>query len=256
MPTAIDPRDDIEDEPPTDVGDDGPTDDGGEGDAETEVPVDVDDGPPVGLSWPRVVVLGAALAFLGFAFALFMGRDRPPGPDSVDVGFMQDMISHHEQAVDMAQTELVDGSDPTVLAFAREILMFQSKEIGSMERLLADWDSGRGDPERQAMTWMGMSTPVDQMPGMATEEELDSLRAAQGTNADALFLELMARHHVGGMHMSEYATDNAGTDAARDFAAVVGRNQAIEVNEYAQTAERLGLPVDIERVDVPAASGA
>ena len=250
-PTATDHSEDIDDAPPAVDGDDGVdrTDD-------AEAPIDVDEGPPSGLSWPKVVVLGAALAFLGFAFALFLGRDRPPASDSVDVGFMQDMISHHEQAVEMAQTELVNGSDPTVRAFAREILMFQSKEIGSMERLLADWDSGRGDPERQAMTWMGMPSAVDRMPGMATGEELDRLRAAQGTAADALFLDLMARHHLGGIHMSEYAADNAGTSDARDFAAIVGRNQAIEVNEYGLTAERLGLPVEIERVDVPPAPGA
>ena len=253
-PTATDHSEDIDDPPPR-AGTGGGDDDVDRTD-DAEVPVDVDEGPPSGLSWPRVIVLGAALAFLGFSFALFLGRDRPPASDSVDVGFMQDMISHHEQAVDMAQTELVNGSDPTVLAFAREILMFQSKEIGSMERLLADWDSGRGDPERQARTWMGMASAVDQMSGMATEEELDQLRAAQGTDADALFLELMARHHLGGIHMSEYAADNAGTSDARDFAAIVGRNQAIEVNEYALTAERLGLPVEIERVEVPPAPGA
>ena len=253
-PTATDHSEDLDDAPRAVDVDDG--DDGVDRTDEAEAPVDVDEGPPSGLSWPKVVVLGAALAFLGFAFALFLGRDRPPASDSVDVGFMQDMISHHEQAVEMAQTELVNGSDPTVRAFAREILMFQSKEIGSMERLLADWDSGRGDPERQAMTWMGMPSAVDRMPGMATGEELDRLRAAQGTAADALFLDLMAHHHLGGIHMSEYAADNAGTSDARDFAAIVGRNQAIEVNEYALTAERLGLPVEIGRVDVPPAPGA
>jgi uncharacterized protein (DUF305 family) len=215
-----------------------------------------DDGDvPSGLSWPRALVLGAALAFLGFAVAIFLGRDQSPGPDSVDVGFTQDMISHHEQALEMAQFELVNGTDPTVLSFAREILIFQSKEIGSMERLLADWNTTRGDPARNAMTWMGMTTPVDQMSGMATKDELGALRSAKGTAADALFLELMARHHRGGMHMSAYAADNATTGEARDFAAIVGRNQAIEVNEYGQTAERLGLPVQIDRVEVPAAPG-
>lgn len=226
--------------------------------AATEKPedVDVDDGEPGGLSWPKVVVLGAALAFLGFALALFLNRDTHPGDDSVDVGFLRDMASHHEQALEMAQLELVNGADPAALAFAREILIFQSKEIGSMERLLATWDTGRGDPERQAMAWMGMASPVASMPGMATEEELDALRDARGTEADALFFELMARHHVGGIHMAEYAADNAGTADVRNFAAIVGRNQAIEVNEFAQTVERLGLPVEIERVEVPLAPGA
>lgn len=252
-----------EDEAP---GDDAPAggapaaDDGGDDGLAPDDPgdevVDVDEGEPGGLSWPRVIVLGAALAFFGFALALFLNRDQHPGDDSVDVGFLRDMASHHEQALEMAQLELVNGSDPAALAFAREILIFQSKEIGSMERLLATWDTGRGNPDRQAMAWMGMASPVEQMPGMATEEELDALRDAQGTEADALFFELMARHHVGGIHMAEYAAENAGTSDVRAFAAIVGRNQAIEVNEFAQTVERLGLPVEIERVEVPLAPGA
>ena len=228
---------------------DGPGDGVGEGGG------DGDGYVPSGLSWPRALVLGAALAFLGFAVATFVGRDRSPGPGSVDVGFAQDMISHHDQALEMAQVELVNGTDPTVLSFAREILIFQGKEIGSMERLLGNWGSTRGDPARTAMTWMGMATPVEQMPGMATKDELARLRSAKGAAADALFLELMARHHVGGIHMAEYAAENAGTADAGDFAAIVGRNQAVEVNEYAQTAERLGLPVQIDRVEVPPATG-
>ena len=246
QPTADEPRAD-------EVDDDGPS--GGEPrDDEGDDDGDPDD-VPSGLSWPRVLVLGAALAFLGFAVATFVGRDRSPGPDSVDVGFAQDMISHHEQALEMAQVELVNGTDPTVLSFAREILIFQSKEIGSMERLLDDWGSARGDPARTAMSWMGMATSVEQMPGMATKDEMAQLRSAKGADADALFLELMARHHVGGIHMADYAAENASTSEARDFAAIVGRNQAVEVNEYAQTAERLGLPVQIQRVEVPPVPG-
>jgi uncharacterized protein (DUF305 family) len=235
---------------------DGRDDNGTEADDDLDDLDDIDDEPPGGLSWPRVVVLGAALMFLGFALAVFLQRDRHPGDGSVDVGFLRDMSSHHEQALGMAQLELVNGSDPAALSFAREILIFQSKEVGSMERLLATWGTGRGDPDREAMAWMGMGSPVDRMPGMATEEEMDALRDAQGTEADALFFELMARHHVGGIHMAEYAAAEAGTEDVRNYAAVVGRNQAIEVNEFAQTAERLGLPVEIERVEVPLAPGA
>lgn len=252
-----DPDDAVEPDPPADLPADqlGDGDDGRGGDVEPDE-VDVDDAPPGGLTWSRVAVLGAALAFLGFAVAMFVFRDTPPADDSVDVGFLQDMISHHEQALELAQLELTNGSDPAALSFAREVLIFQSKEIGSMERLLATWDATRGEPGREdAMAWMGMTTPVEQMPGMATEEELDEMRDAQGTEADALFFELMADHHVGGIHMAEYAADNAKTSEVRDLAAVIGRNQAIEVNEFAQTAERLGLPVTIERVEVPPAPG-
>lgn len=219
-------------------------------------PDDDDDGdppPPLGLSWGRALVLAAAVGFLGFAVATFLNRDTSPGADSVDVGFMQDMVSHHEQALELAQIELVNGSDPTVLSFAREVLIFQSMEIGAMKQVLNEWDAGPGSPSRDAMDWMGMATTVDKMPGMATEEQIDALKAATGSEADALFLDLMAEHHVGGIHMAEYAVENAGTSRARSFAATVAHNQAVEVNEYAALAERLGLPVDIPTVEVPPA---
>lgn len=208
---------------------------------------------PAGLSWGRALVLAAAVGFLGFAVATFLNRDTPPGADSVDVGFVQDMVSHHEQALELAQIELVNGSDPTALSFAREVLIFQSMEIGAMKQLLNEWDAGPGSPSRDAMDWMGMATPVDQMPGMATDEQIDALKAAKGLDADALFLDLMAKHHVGGIHMAQYAAEHAGTGRARSFAATVAHNQAVEVNEYAALAERLGLPIDIPTVEVPPA---
>src|SRR5690606_13628268 len=64
---------------------------------------------PSGLSWPKVAVLGLALAFLGFAVGIFVSRDRPPGPDSADVGFLQDMLTHHDQALGVATLTVAYG---------------------------------------------------------------------------------------------------------------------------------------------------
>ena len=241
-----DADDQAPDEPVDEVPPDGPDqpDEGGDGDGELPV------GPP-GLSWQKALVLGLALAFLGFAFATFMNRDQSPSSDSVDVGFLQDMITHHEQGVAMAQSELVNGSDPTVQSFAREILMFQSMEIGQMDQILHEWGDGRGSPTREAMTWMNMSTTPETMPGMATKEQLAELRSATGAEADALFLELMAEHHLGGIHMAEYAAEHADSSAVKVIASSIAQNQAVEINEFAETAERLGLPIEIEKVEVP-----
>jgi uncharacterized protein (DUF305 family) len=220
-----------------------------EGDVEPPEPPE----PSPGLTWPQAIALGAALMFLGFAIAVFFGRDKPPGEGSVDVGFLQDMGSHHDQALDMALIELANGSDPTVRSFASEVLLFQSRQLGTMERILAEWGFSRDDRPDEAMTWMeGMDpVPVEQMPGMPTDEQVEELRDAQGRDADVLFLELMAEHHRGGLHMAEQAADRAGEDDVRDLAARVGRTQALEINEYSLTAERLGLPVEIQRTPVP-----
>jgi uncharacterized protein (DUF305 family) len=231
--------------PEVDAGGDGPDEPGDGHD-------DDDDGDFVaGLSWGRVAVLGAALLFFGFALATFLGRDTEPGPDSVDVGFYQDMVTHHDQALRLSSLELTNGSDPVVKGFAQEVITFQSYELGVMERTLAEWGYTRADRSDRAMAWMGMDYAPDQMPGMATEDEIDALADTEGTDTDAMFLDLMAAHHAGGLHMAQTAAVEADSDHVRALAERMSRNQAIEINEYARTAERLGLPVEIARVPVP-----
>lgn len=209
--------------------------------------------PPA--SWPRALVLAVALAFLGFAVGTFVQRDddKPPSEDSVDVGFLQDMDYHHDQAVVMALMQLANGEEPEVDTLSTDVVLFQSYEMGKMQRTLEDWGYSTEDESRppDAMAWMDMAVPVEQMPGLMSEDRMDELDAATGRDADALFMEMMVEHHLGGLHMAEYAVDHAETDFVRDLAARIARGQAKEINVYAGIAEKLGLPVDIERVDVP-----
>lgn len=201
------------------------------------------------LSWGRLVLLVAAFCFLAGAVGYFLAQDHPPAKASVDVGFSLDMIRHHEQAVQMALIELSKGESAVVRAFAQEIVIFQQWEIGRMDQLLSDWGYGR-DPDRDtAMGWMDMPVPIAAMPGMASDEQLDALRSAQGAEADALFLDLMAEHHRGGVHMAAYAADKASSGDVRDLAARMARNQSVEINEFIQTAERLGFDIDIAPYD-------
>jgi uncharacterized protein (DUF305 family) len=230
-----------------DQGDPGDPGDGGGGDDE-----DLAGSGPTGLSWSRVAVLGAALAFLGFAVGTFLNRDQPPAESSVDVGFYQDMLTHHEQALELSSLALSNATDPTVRGFASEVLIFQSREIGMMETKLQEWGYSRANRPDTAMAWMGMDpVPVDQMPGLLSDDQVDQLRQARGAEADALFLELMAEHHAGGLHMAEYAANQADDHDVLELAERMAYNQAVEINEYAQTAQRLGLPIEIDRVPVP-----
>ncbi|HEX6568427.1 MAG TPA: DUF305 domain-containing protein [Acidimicrobiales bacterium] len=204
------------------------------------------------LSWPKVAVLGAALAFLGFAVGLLVTRDRPPGEDSVDVGFLQDMITHHDQALGVATLTVANGEDPTVRSLAREVITFQSYEIGTMTQMLRGWGQSREDRSDEAMAWMDMPVPVEAMPGLLTDEQLDQIGAARGTDLDRLFLDLMAEHHRGGLHMAHEAAALAHDDDVADLAARIERNQAGEIDEYRLTAESLGFDLDIEPASVPA----
>jgi uncharacterized protein (DUF305 family) len=251
------------DQPDGDLARDEHADD--DGDAATPEPAGGADGPgdeadeggddeeeaAGGLSWARALVLAAALAFLGFAVGVFVSRDTPPGDDSVDVGFYRDMVVHHQQALGLSALELAYGEDMTVRTFAREVLTFQSYEVGVMSQTLSDWGLTPGHPSGEAMGWMGMPTPVEQMSGLVSEDQLDEMRAARGREADALFLELMAEHHRGGLHMAEYAAEHAGGDDVRELAGRMVRNQAQEINEYRVAADREGYDITIAPADVP-----
>jgi uncharacterized protein (DUF305 family) len=220
-------------------------------DVAPDVDVDEDDLGPRGLSWGRALVLAVAVGFLGFAVALVVNRDRPPGPDSVDVGFLQDMLTHHDQALGVATLTIAEGEDPVVRSFAREVLTEQAYETGVMTQKLDDWGYSRQERSDQAMAWMGMAVPVADMPGLLSQEELDQINAASGREIDALFLGKMAEHHRGGLHMAQYAAEHAGDADVRALAARMVRNQSGEINEYRLAARQRGFDVDIPPASVP-----
>ncbi len=89
------------------------------------------------------------------------------------------------------------------------------------------------------MAWMDMPTPLRTMPGMASADELAQLDAARGTEADLMFLELMQRHHSGGAHMADFATDHGANPDIRELAARMASNQRIEVKEYQGLIDKL-----------------
>jgi uncharacterized protein (DUF305 family) len=204
-----------------------------------------------GLSWLQVLALGLALAFLGFAVGLVATRDRPPAADSADVGFLQDMLTHHDQALGIARLTIAYGEDPTVRSYAADVLSFQSYETGVMTQKLADWGYSRDDRSDEAMAWMDMGVPVSAMPGLLTEEEMAQIEAAQGRELDSLFLQKMAEHHRGGLHMAQEAANRVSDDDVAALARRMERNQAGEINEYRMTAEAGGYGLDIPPATVP-----
>jgi uncharacterized protein (DUF305 family) len=196
-------------------------------------------------SWWKVAVAILAFGFLAGAIGWWIGQSGPPGESSVDAGFYRDMTYHHEQAVEMALYEQANGVDPVVVGFANEILRRQSFELGVMSTKLDEWGYTSG-PGETAMGWMHMAMPIDDMPGLATKDQLRQLRAAKGAESDALFLELMSEHHRGGVHMAEYAYRQASTASVRELAQRMAYVQATEVNEFRDTAQRNHIDATIE----------
>ena len=188
-----------------------------------------------------VLAIVAGLVFVaGARWAVADTTEEPYG--NADIGFLQDMIDHHDQAVSMALALLgKDDIDVSVRTAATEVLIFQRWETGIMDTYLADWNEPRGDLDRSAMNWMDMVSAVGSMPGMQTEAKMDELRASQGRQAEQLFLSMMREHHLGGVHMGQYAAEHASNGDVRELAARMARYQQVEANEYTAMLQRLGL---------------
>jgi uncharacterized protein (DUF305 family) len=192
----------------------------------------------------QAIAMVLALLFLGGAIGWTLEtRSDDPNPSDIDIGFLQDMITHHEQALQMAFPVIRNGENAIVRDHAQEVLLFQTREIGIMHTLLTQWGIDLSIRPDEAMVWMGMPMAVEQMLGLATDEQMAELREATGTDADELFLELLIRHHLGGLHMAEYAAEYASEKATRDLAAQIAEVQTLEVQELTRLQRDLGFDV-------------
>ena len=193
------------------------------------------------LPWWRsplnVGVLVVAAILLAAALGFVVGNNRAlADPDAIDVGFLQDMRVHHEQAVQLSfvyldtdpNGEVVDSQLATV---ARDILVGQNMEIGRMIQLLRSFGEPEVNDTGLAMAWMGAAMPLDRMPGLATQADIDAFVAARGADADAMFVRLMSEHHRGGIHMAEHAADHAATAEVRLMASQMASGQLEEIDE-------------------------
>lgn len=190
---------------------------------------------------PALVALALAVAFACGSVGYAVGN-RPERPNAAETGFLFDMIAHHEQAVELSRLALADDLPPGIAAFATEVVADQQYEIGVMEAVLRRWGRPRQDDDGTAMAWMGMAVPDEDMPGLASPDDVRRLGAVRGDEAAALWLRLMTAHHEGGIHMASAAVGLVDDPYVRDLAGRMARNQRIEVNEYAAAARRLGLP--------------
>jgi uncharacterized protein (DUF305 family) len=156
-------------------------------------------------------------------------------PNAVDIGFSQDMIVHHEQAVLMAQLVRDRTRNPRVAALAAGIEDDQLLDIGALRGYLTLWQAPML-PAGPPMQWMAGHAGMEMapgaagsgMPGMATAAELNALREAKGKAMDAMFLRLMLRHHEGGQAMLSDAAQHAGIEAVRALAARIAFHQTEE----------------------------
>jgi uncharacterized protein (DUF305 family) len=213
--------------------------------AESDVEQSVSDETTERLLKGVLIAIAAAIVlglFAGAAIWALQGDDEPPTPmNAVDVGFLQDMLDHHEQALLISNLYLDNQPDGPAAPYANEVIMFQTRDMGWMRDWLAEEGYQPGAPDRTAMEWMNEPVPVAQMPGMQSPERLQQLADASGAEADLLWFEIMTDHHLGGVHMGDHAAANGAREEIVEFAESVSRNQRIEVVEYEGAMRRLGL---------------
>jgi len=171
-----------------------------------------------------------------------------PPLTKADVEFMQGMIMHHSQAVEMTALIPSHTQNKELRSLGARISSSQSDEITFMQR----WLAARGEPISMPMPEMtgmpGMDKdsdkpaqttskttatgPMTLMPGMLTPEQMDALRIAKGAEFDRLFLTGMIQHHNGALIMVKdlFDTPGAGQDAdIFNFATDADNTQRAEI---------------------------
>jgi uncharacterized protein (DUF305 family) len=159
-------------------------------------------------------------------------RATLPPRAQADVEFMQGMIMHHSQAVEMTALIASHTENKDLGSLGAKISSSQSDEIKFMQR----WLAARGESTSMAapgMPGMEMShAPMTLMPGMLTPEQMEALRKAKGAEFDRLFLTGMIQHHNGALIMVKdlFDTAGAGQDAELfNFATDVDTGQRAEI---------------------------
>jgi uncharacterized protein (DUF305 family) len=163
-------------------------------------------------------------------------RATLPPRSAKDVEFMQGMIMHHAQAVEM--TALIEShtENKELRLLGARISQSQSDEMKFMKR----WLEVRGEPvslpstkmDHMEMPGMDMSGHHMPMPGMLSRKQMDALKNARGAEFDQLFLTGMIQHHNGALMMVKdlFETAGAGQDAELfNFATDVDSGQRAEI---------------------------
>lgn len=178
--------------------------------------------PERGPARVRLIVAGALLVLVALVAGVLLGRvtapagaASTPSAESAEAGFARDMQTHHNQAVEMSLLLRDRTDDEELRLLALDIATAQSQQAGQMFAWLNAWGVPQTSTQPE-MAWMALPTldgghdehssahtPGEPMPGLATPEQMQALRDAEGVEAERLWLELMIEHHRGGVEMAE-----------------------------------------------------
>ena len=183
-----------------------------------------------------LVALIMVIALAGCSKDASMGMDHE-GHSSMASGdlssdeimFLQMMIPHHQQAIEMSDLALTKSTDSELLALAKDIRDGQGAEIVKMKAWLDGANAGM-DPGHS----MG-----DSMGGMLSESELAALKAATGKSFDLLWLKGMTGHHDGAIDMAAMIEDAENAEI-KSFGQAIVSAQSAQNKQMAAMIKRMG----------------
>jgi uncharacterized protein (DUF305 family) len=149
----------------------------------------------------------------------------PNEPNEADLRYVQDMIMHHQQAIDMALLAPERAARDDVKRFAERMAGAQGPEIEGMNGWLRQHNQPTIDPRQSGHAGHSMS-----MPGMATPAQLEALRAASGPAFDTMYLQLMIAHHEGALTMARTLQTSGRDVRVQEMANDVIAVQTDEIN--------------------------
>jgi len=193
-------------------------------------------------------VAAVAALLLGVVLGgLLLGGETEPSDTSPEAGFARDMSVHHEQAVELAFIIRDRTDDPDIRLLAYDIINTQRAQIGMFSGWLQQWQLSQ-TTTRPPMEWashdheMSVSS-YDDMPGMASDADIERLKHLSGVAAERLFLKLMIAHHEGGIEMAQAVLPLTDRDEVKMLATTIVNGQTAEIDQMQQMlAERQGAP--------------
>ncbi|GAA0471041.1 hypothetical protein Ade02nite_34350 [Paractinoplanes deccanensis] len=139
--------------------------------------------------------------------------------NAADVAFVQMMIVHHGQAVEMAALVPGRGQNSQLLALARRMQAVQEPEIGWLRTWLSQRKLPDSDPSHDHST----------MPGMQSGADMQALAAAKGPEFDRRFIAMMTDHHRGAMRMAGEVLKSGEDERLRETAGEMAVEQGSEI---------------------------
>ncbi|MFI2238263.1 DUF305 domain-containing protein [Streptomyces chrestomyceticus] len=172
--------------------------------------------------------------------------------NDADVRFMQRMIPHHRQAVEMTEPAGTRAADQEVKSLAAAISKEQTAEIATMRGWLRSWGepeaaaTGSGDPgspsaehSPHGMDHGQLGRDESDMDGMVSDQDMAALKKAEGAAFDRKFTELMTGHQEGAIQMARTERKLGRDTGAKQLADSVVRSQSAQVAQLKALRDRL-----------------